>query len=104
MEISNCAAVIAVDPVPDAATALRARKLDRDPGSRPSHHRPDTPDEMLRFALRWIANAVADVFSARDIGHRGPPVKREGYPSAGVFPVTGFTRWTWAQAGHRIEM
>ena len=61
-------------------------------------------DEMLRFVLRWIANALAEVFSARNIGHRGPPVKREGYPLAGVFPVTGFTRWTWAQAGHRIEM
>ena len=63
-----------------------------------------TPDEMLRFVLRRIANALAEVFSARDICHRGPPVKREGYPSAGVFPVTGFTRWTRAQAGHRIEM
>ena len=58
-----------------------------------------TSDEMLRFVLRWIANAFAKVFSAR-----GPPVKREGYPLAGVFPVTGFTRWTRAQAGHRIEM
>ena len=63
-----------------------------------------TSDEMLRFVLRWIANALAEVFSARNIGHRGPPVKREGYPLAGVFPVTGFTRWTRAQAGHRIEM
>ena len=63
-----------------------------------------TSDEMLRFVLRWIANAFAEVFSARNIGHRGPPVKREGYPLAGVFPVTGFTRWTRAQAGHRIEM
>ena len=60
--------------------------------------------EMLRFVLRWIANALAEVFSARNIGHRGPPVKREGYLLAGVFPVTGFTRWPWAQAGHRIEM
>ena len=59
-----------------------------------------TSDEMLRFILRWIANALAEVFSARNIGHRGPPVKREGYPLAGVFPVTGFTRWTRAQAGH----
>ena len=63
-----------------------------------------TSDEMLRFVLRWIANALGEVFSARNIGHRGPPVKREGYPLAGVFPVTGFTRWTRAQAGHRIEM
>ena len=63
-----------------------------------------TSDEMLRFVLRWIANALAEVFSARDIGHRGPPIKRECYPLAGVFPVTGFTRWTRAQAGHRIEM
>ena len=61
-------------------------------------------DEMLRFVLRWIANALAEVFSARNIGHRGSSVKRESYPSAGVFPVTGFTRWTRAQAGHRIEM
>jgi hypothetical protein len=59
-------------------------------------------DEMLGSVGR--AYEIADVFSARDIGHRGPPVKREGYPLAGVFPVTGFTRWTRAQAGHRIEM
>ena len=63
-----------------------------------------TSDEMLRFVLRRIANALAEVFSARDICHRGPPVKREGYPSAGVFPVTGFTSWTRAHAGHRIEI
>ena len=63
-----------------------------------------TADEMLRFVLWWITNAFAKVFSARNIGHRGPPIKREGYPLAGVFPVTGFTRRTWAQAGHRIEM
>jgi hypothetical protein len=63
-----------------------------------------TSDEMLRFVLRWSADALAEAFSARNIGHRGPSVKREGYPLAGVFPVTGFTRWTRAQAGHRIEM
>ena len=63
-----------------------------------------TSDEMLRFVLRRIANAFAEVFSTRNIGHRGPPVKREGYPLAGVSPVTGFTRWTRAQAGQRIEM
>ena len=60
-------------------------------------------DEMLRFVPGWIANTLAEVFSARNIGHRGRLSERD-YPSAGVFPVTGFTRWTWAQAGHRIEM
>ena len=62
-----------------------------------------TSDEMLRFVLRWIANALAEVFFRAEHCSRGP-VKREGYPLAGVFPVTGFTRWTRAQAGHRIEM
>jgi hypothetical protein len=63
-----------------------------------------TSDEMLGFVLRRIANAFAKVFSARNIGHRGRRLSERDYPSAGVFPVTGFTRWTRAQAGHRIEM
>ena len=29
------------------------------------------PDEMLGLVLRWIANAFAEEFSARNIGHRG---------------------------------
>jgi hypothetical protein len=33
-----------------------------------------TSDEMLRFVPRWIANAFAEVFSARNIGHRGRPL------------------------------
>ena len=60
-----------------------------------------TSDEMLRFVLRRIANTFAEIFSAQNIGHRSRPLSER---TAGVFPVTGFTRWTRAQAGHRIEM
>ena len=59
-------------------------------------------DAMLSLVRRRVAETLSDVFAAREID-QGEPVKREGYSSAGVFPVAGFTRWTRAQAGHRIE-
>ncbi len=59
-------------------------------------------DEMVGLVCRRVAETLSDVFAAREID-QGEPVKREGYSSAGVFPVAGFTRWTRAQAGHRIE-
>ena len=56
-------------------------------------------DEMLRFVLRWIANTFAEVFSARNIGHRRPPVKRKGLsvgrrlPGHRVYEVDLGTGW-----------
>ena len=59
-----------------------------------------TSDEMLRFVLRWIANALAEVFSARNIGHRGPPVKREGYrwPASSRSTISILTVLAWIAA------
>jgi hypothetical protein len=61
METSNCAPVIAVDPVPDVAKPLVLEHLTEITAVDPATT-GRTPDEMLRFVLRWIANALAEVF------------------------------------------
>jgi hypothetical protein len=96
----QCPILIAVDPATGVARASRARKLTDITAVDPAAA-GRASDEMLGSVGR-----LRDCRCIFRAGHwsQGPPVKREGYPLAGVFPVTGFTRWTWAQAGHRIEM
>jgi hypothetical protein len=58
------APVIAVDPAPDAATALRAQTLEQDHGNL-SGRRSWTPDEVLGLVSELFADWPADIGAPR---------------------------------------
>jgi hypothetical protein len=58
--------VIAPDPAPDAAAALRARTLEQDRGNQSTRRRP-APNEMLGLIRGRLSDALANVFPAREV-------------------------------------